>query len=143
MARPVKRHLMIGAVPELDETGLLVRMHEEDVPRGVKWGNYIHLSANNSHVTARVFSNAMAEIEKPRTHQISLNKHLKDRLGVQPGMTVDFYLSKASRLKAPYYLVRYHPMPARRRRVLLKTLGWAAVLAAIAAVVALYFLQWS
>lgn len=143
MARPVKRHLMIGAVPYLDETELLVRMHEEDVPRGVKWGRYIHMSANDSHITAKVFSNAMAEIEKPRMHQISLNKHLRDRLEVKPGTTVDFYLSKASRLKAPYYLIRYHPVPALRRRVLLKTLGWATILVAIVAVVALYFVQWS
>jgi hypothetical protein len=98
MARAVKRHLKVGATPHLDENKLIVRMHETDAPEGVKWGNYISLSANQNRIACKVLSNAMAEVKPPREHQISVNKHLKSKLHIKPGTTVDFYIKKASPL---------------------------------------------
>ena len=143
MARPVKRHLKIGATPHLDEEELIVRMHENDIPAGIRWGNYIRLSANKKHVACKLQSNAMAEIKAPRVHQISINKHLKNKLGVKPGATVDFYISKASFLKAPYYTMRYHPSSGARKRAFWKTFGTFTAVAIVVTLVVLYFLLWS
>lgn len=142
MARPVKRHLKIGATPHLDEGELFVRMHKDDVPKDMKWGNYIRLSANKSSITCKVLSNAMAEIKPPRAHQISINKHLKDILGVKPGTTANFYISKASSVKAPFYIMRYHPNKAVRRKVFWKTSGVIVVAIIVIVLVALYFQLW-
>jgi hypothetical protein len=142
MARAVKRHLKVGATPHLDENKLIVRMHETDAPEGVKWGNYISLSANQNRIACKVLSNAMAEVKPPREHQISVNKHLKSKLHIKPGTTVDFYIKKASPLRAPYFIMRYHPDGTVRKRTLLKVLGVAVVLALAATFAALYFLVW-
>ena len=117
-------------------------MHETDTPEGIKWGNYISLSANKRKITCKVLSNAMAEIRKPREHQISINKHLKSRLNIKSGATVDFYVKKASRLKTPYYVARYHPDKAVRRVTFWKMFGVSILLAAVTTIVALYFLLW-
>jgi hypothetical protein len=143
MARAVKRHLKIGAVPHLDETELLVRMHESDLPQGMKWGKWIHIRAFDDHITAKVYSNAMVEIKQPRAHQISVNKYLRDKLGVRPGVTVDFYLRKASPLKKPYYMARYHPTPGIRRKAQLRLLSAAVLVVAAAIIAAMYFVFWS
>ncbi len=143
MARSVKRHLKVGGVPQIDETELRIRMHDSDIPQGAKWGKWIHLRAYDDHITARVYSNAMAEIQQPRAHQISINKHLRDKLGLKPGATVDFYVKKASGLKAPYYTARYHPTASVRRKALLQILGVVVPLVAAAVIAALYFLVWT
>lgn len=143
MARPVKRHLKIGATPHLDENELFVRMHDDDIPKGVVWGRYIHVSTNNKRISCRVLSNAMAEIKAPRAHQISINKHLRDILEVKQGTNANFYVSKASRLKVPYYKIRYHPDAVVRRRVLLKTFGIIVLVLIVITIVSLYFSMWA
>ena len=140
MARAVKRHFKIGATPHLDENELIVRMHESDRPEGTKWGNYISLSANKKRITCKLHSNAMAEIKQPRTNQISINKHLKSRLDIKAGTTVAFYMKRASSLKAPYYIMRYHPDRGRRRGAFRRILGVVVIMAAAIALTASYFL---
>lgn len=142
MARPVKRHLKVGATPHLDEERLFIRMHEDDVPEGIKWGNYVRVSTNEACVAGKILSNAMAEIKQPRIHQISLNRHLKEILGVKPGATADFYISKAAFWKAPYYTIRYHPSSAVRKRTLWRTFGVITAVVAVIVVAVLYFALW-
>ena len=140
MAQAVKRHLKVGATPHLDENVLIVRMHESDMPEGIKWGNYISLSANKKRIACKLYNNAMAEIKEPRAHQISINKHLKSRLDIKAGTTVAFYMKRASPLKASYYAMRYHPDQGRRRRAFRKILGVVVIMAAAIAFTASYFL---
>ncbi len=118
-------------------------MHEDDIPKGIKWGRYIHLSTNDNRVTCKVLSNAMAEIKPPRAHQISINKHLKDILGVKQGTTGNFYISKASFWKRSLYIIRYHPDAAVRRRAFWKTSGVFAAVIIVITLAALYFTVWS
>lgn len=142
MRKPVKRHLVVGATPHLDEDWLIIRMHENDLPQGLKFGKYIRVKLGNKTVVAKLRSNAMAEIKEPRVHQISLNKRLKQILAVKTGVTGDFYLSKATSLKAPYYTVRYHPSSSARKRVIWRTLGIVVLFIAIITLAILYFLMW-
>jgi len=95
MARPIKRHLKVGGAPEDDEGMLVVRMHPEDLPRGIKWNRYIHLSAKNAKITCRVRNNERAEVPHPRIHQININKKLRERLGIRSGTVYDSFLCSA------------------------------------------------
>ena len=115
MSKPVKRHLKVGNSPEGDEGVLVIRMHPDDIPRGVKWNNYIHLLVRDARVTCRVRNNEVTEVPQPRTHQININKDLREALGLQSGKVYDFYLKKAPFWKAPSYVVRYHPNRSARR----------------------------
>ncbi len=142
MGKPVKRHLTIGATPHLDEDWLIIRMHESDLPQGIKFGNYLRVTLGNKTVVGKLRNNAMAEIKEPRVHQISLNKRLKQILAVKAGVTGDFYLSKATSLKVPYYTLRYHPSSSARKRVIWRTLGVVALFVTIVTLAILYYLMW-
>ena len=139
MSRTIKRHLKVGDVPEFDEDFLIVRMHSEDMPKGIKWNNYIHLSTNNAKIACKVRTSDMAEISHPRIHKISINRKLRETLGIKSGLTYDFYIQKALFLKAPYFIIKYHPDRAAKRRTIIK-LAVASVLV-IAAIIglSLYF----
>ena len=142
MKQQVKRHLKIGATPHLDEEWLIIRMHEINLPQGLNFGDYIRVTINNKCVVGRLSSNAMAEIKHPREHQISLNKHLRQILGIKPGITGDFYVSKATSLKAPFYTIRYHPSSTARKKALWQTIGVISTLITVILLLVLYFLMW-
>ena len=140
MARPIKRHLKVGGAPEDDEGILVVRMHPEDLPKGIKWNRYIHLSARDAKITCRVRNNELAEVPHPRVHQININRNLRDLLRVKSGTVYDFYVSKAPFWKAPSYVILYHPSGRARRKMLLKILGAIALALAVAGGAVYYFL---
>ena len=139
MPKPIKRHLKVGRAPEYDNDILIVRMHAEDLPKGIKWNNYIHLAANDSTVTSRVRTNQMAEISEPRIHQININRTLRDNLGIRSGRLYDFYVRKAAFWKAPYYVIKYHPNRVVRRNTILKLCAAAIVALAVIGGVSYYF----
>ncbi len=138
----VKRHLKVGNSPEGDEGALVVRMHPDDLPKGMKWNSYVHLLVEDAKITCRVRNNELVEVPQPRIHQININKDLRDTLGIRSGKVYDFYVTKASLCKAPSYVIRYHPSRAARRYMLARVLG---VLGATAVIIGglLYFLLWS
>lgn len=140
MSQPIKRHLKVGGAPEDDEGSLIVRMHPDDLPKGIKWNRYIHLSARNAKITCRVRNNERAEIPHPRVHQININRNLRDLLRVKSGTVYDFYLSKASFWKAPSYVMLYHPNGIARRNMLLRILAATVVVLAVIGGVLYYFL---
>ena len=142
MSRPIKRHLKVGGSPQDDEGMLVVRMHPDDLPKGIKWNNYIHLSAKSSKISCRVRNNEMAEVPHPRVHQININRKLRDRLGIKSGTVYDFWVSKAPFWKAPSYVLRYHPNGAARRNMFLRILGAIAVVLAVIGGVSYYFLEY-
>jgi len=123
MAKPVKRHLKVGTSPEGDESELVIRMHPDDMPKGIRWNNYIHLLVRDARITCRVRNNEVTEVPQPRVHQININKDLREALGLQAGKVYDFYVRKASFWKAPAYVVRYHPSRSARRWTLAKALA--------------------
>lgn len=140
MAGLIKRHLKVGGAPEDDEGMLVVRMHPEDLPKGIKWNRYIHLSAKNAKISCRVRNNERAEVPHPRIHQININKKLRERLGIRSGTVYDFYVSKAPFWKAPSYVLRYHPSKTARRIMLLNILMATAVVLSVIGGVLYYFL---
>jgi len=140
MARPIKRHLKVGGAPQDDEGMLVVRMHPEDLPKGIKWNRYIHLSAKSAKITCKVRNNERAEVPHPRVHQININRKLRDRLRIKSGTVYNFYVSKAPFWKAPSYVMRYHPSRTAKQIMLLKILGATAVVLAVIGGVLYYFL---
>lgn len=142
MARFVKRHLKVGNSPEWDEGALMVRLHPDDLPKGIKWNSYVHLRIRGAKTTCRVRDNDMAEVPHPRVHQININRDLRDAMGLKVGKVYDCYLKKAPRWKAPLYVMRYHPMRSARRRMLARVLG-ALATTAVAVGLLLYFLTGS
>jgi len=140
MSRPIKRHLKVGGAPGDDEGRLVVRMHPDDLPKGIKWNRYIHLSARNAKITCRVRNNELAEVPHPRVHQININRNLRDLLRIKSGTVYDFYLGKAPFWKAPAYVMRYHPDGTARLNMLLRILGAIAVVLAVIGGVLYYFL---
>jgi hypothetical protein len=140
MAHTIKRHLKVGNAPVDDEDVLMVRMHPEDLPRGIKWNKYIHLLVKHEKLTCRVRNNEMAEIPHPRVHQININNKLRELLGIRTGTVYDFYVTNASSWKAPYYVLRYHPDSTARRNTLLKILGAVTVILAIVVGISYYLL---
>ncbi len=123
MSQPIKRHLKVGNAPQDDEGILLIRMHPDDLPKGIKWNSYIHLLVKDAKITCRVRNNELAEVPHPRIHQININRNLRDVLRIKSGKIYDFYITKASAWKAPSYVIRYHPNRTARRYTLFKVLG--------------------
>ncbi len=140
MSRPIKRHLKVGGAPEDDEGSLVVRMHPDDLPKGIKWNRYIHLSARDAKITCRVRNNELAEVPHPRVHQININRNLRDLLRVKSGSVYDFYLRKAPFWKAPSYVMLYHPSGIVRRNMVLRLLAATVVVLAVIGGVLYYFL---
>ena len=126
MSPIVKRYLSVRGAPEVDENELLVRMHPDDKPKGINWGNYIHLSTKRARVTCKLRSNEILELEHPRIHQLNINIHLRSILGIRAGTVSDFYISKASSWKAPSYIMQYHPNDVIRAHMRLKIYGAVA-----------------
>ncbi|UCC59536.1 MAG: hypothetical protein JSV02_07205 [Dehalococcoidia bacterium] len=139
MAHRIKKHLKVGNGPAVDEGSLTIRMHPEDLPRGIKWGRYIHLRVKNAKLTCKVRNNEMVEVPQPRLHQININNELMDFLGLKSGTIYDFYITKALSWMAPLYVLRYHPNQTTRRKMLLKIFGVVTVITAIAVGLAYYF----
>jgi hypothetical protein len=141
MTQTIKRHLKVGNAPEYDEGRLLIRMHRDDLPKGIKWNRYISLTVKNSTITCKVRNNELTEVPHPRVHQININKSLREVLRIRTNTVYDFYVSKAARWKGPFYVLKHHPSPAARRNTLLKLLGVAAFIIAVIGV-ALYYSIW-
>lgn len=139
MAHRIKRHLKVGNGPADDEGSLMVRMHPEDLPRGIKWNSYIHVLVKDIKLTCRVRNNELVEVPQPRVHQININNELRDFLGLKSGTVYDFYVTKAPSWVAPLYVLRYHPDQTARRNMLLKIFGAAIVIIAIAGGLSYYF----
>ena len=141
MSQPIKRHLRVGGAPEDDEGQLIVRMHPDDMPKGIRFNNYIHLSTKDARITCKVRNNELAEIPRPRVHQININRKLRERLRIKTGAVYNFYVSKALSWKTPSYVMRYHPNATARRNMRLKTFG---AIAGITAIIcwALYYVLW-
>ena len=139
MAHRIKRHLKVGNGPADDEGCLMVRMHPEDLPRGIKWNSYIHILVKDIKLTCKVRNNEMVEVPQPRLHQININNGLRDFLRLKSGTVYDFYVTRASRWMAPLYVLRYHPDQTARRNMLLKILGAAIVIIAVAGGLSYYF----
>jgi hypothetical protein len=131
MLHLVKRHLTVGNSPESDEGALMVRMHQDDLPKGTKWNNYVLLLVGDARIACRVRNNELVEVPHPRTHQININKDLRDVLQLKPGKVYDFYLKKASRWRAPLYVIRYHPSRKARRYMIAKVLATLVAAAGI------------
>ena len=140
MSKPVKRHLKVGTAPESDEDELLIRMHADDLPKGIKWNKYIHVFVQDSKISCRVRTNQVAEVQEPRIHQININRALREYLSIKSNKVYDFYLGKASRLKIPYYVLKYHPDRNKKRNMLLKMIGTSIFILAIIGGVLYYFL---
>jgi hypothetical protein len=140
MSKPIKRHLKVGGAPEDDEGTLIIRMHPDDLPKGIKWNRYIYLTVKDSKIACRVRNNELAEVPHPRVHQININKNLRNALKIKLGTVYDFYVSKASFWKAPSYIMRYHPDRTARRNTLLLILGAVAAVLIIIGGVLYYFL---
>ena len=141
MSKPIKRHLRVGGAPEDDESELVVRMHQDDLPKGIRWNSYIHLRAKATTITCRVRNNDLAEIPHPRVHQVNINRSLRGLLGIKSGAVYDFYVTKAPFWKAPSYVMQYHPSSTARRNMLLTVIG--AIVGVLAVVgLLLYFLVW-
>jgi hypothetical protein len=139
MAKPIKRHLKVGYAPADDEGALIIRMHPEDLPKGMKWTKYIHLLVNDERLTCRVRNNELVEVPQPRVHQININNRLRELLGIKSGTVYDFYVTKASSLKAPYYVLRYHPDRVARRNMVFKVCGAVTAICAIIGGTSYYF----
>jgi len=136
MAKPIKRHLRIGNAPAQDEGKLLVRMHRDDLPKGTKWNRYIHLTTKNTRITCKVRNNELVEVPHPRVHQLNINKHLRQILGIKTGSVYDFYVSKASFLRAPSYVLRFHPNKTVRQNMFTKiVLALVLILAMLGAAI--------
>ena len=142
MSQPIKRHLRVGGAPEYDEGKLVVRMHKDDLPKGIKWDSYIHLKAKDIKVTCKVRNNELAEVSHPRVHQININRDLRLLLKIKTNAVYDFYVTKASSWKAPSYVMQYHPKATARRNMRLKVFGTIAVVIAAAIAGALYYFLW-
>ncbi len=140
MSKLMKRHLKVGNSPEGDEGTLVIRMHPEDMPKGIRWNSYIHLLVRDGKITCRVRNNEMAEVPHPRIHQININKDLREVLGLQSGKVYDFYVRKASFWKAPAYVIRYHPSRSARRWMLARALAVLAAGIAVASGLLYYFI---
>jgi hypothetical protein len=143
MAKPIKRHLKVGTAPEDDEDTLIVRMHPDDLPKGIKWNRYIHLHVRDGKISCKVRNNELAEIPHPRIHQININRALRNVLGIKSGTIYDFYVSKALILKAPYYVLKYHPYRAARRNMLLKIFGVIITVCIVIGAILYYFLGYN
>jgi len=141
MSQPIKRHLRVGGAPQDDESKLLVRMHPDDVPKGMKFNRYIHLSTGNARITCMVRNNELAEIPHPRVHHININRKLRENLHIKSGAVYNFYVSKAPSWKAPLYIIRYHPRGSARRNMSFKLFGAFAFVIAIIGT-ALYYSLW-
>jgi len=139
MSKPIKRHLKVGRAPEYDNDILIVRMHGDDLPKGIKWNSYIHLAANDTKISCKVRTNQMAEIPEPRIHQININRKLRDDLGIKSGRLYDFYVRKAPFWKAPYYIIKCHPNRNDRRNMILKLCGVVIVALAVIGGASYYF----
>ena len=140
MSKPIKRHLKVGGAPEDDEDTLIIRMHPDDLPKGIKWNRYIHLDVKDSKIACRVRNNELAEVPHPRVHQININKKLRNVLKIKSGTVYDFYVSKASFWKAPAYVMKYHPDMTAKRNMLLKIIGTVAAILIVIGGVLYYFL---
>ena len=140
MSKPIKRHLKVGGAPEDDEGTLIVRMHPDDLPKGIKWNRYIYLSVKDSKIACRVRNNELAEVPHPRVHQININKKLRNVLKIKSGTVYDFYVSKASVWKAPSYVMKFHPNSTARRNMLLRIIGAIAAIMIVIGGVLYYFL---
>ena len=142
MSQPIKRHLKVGAAPEYDEGKLIVRMHRDDLPGGIRWNRYVNLTVKNSTVTCKVRNNELTEVPHPRAHQINVNRSLRELLSIRTNTVYDFYVTKAPRWRGPLYVVKYHPSPAARRKTLLGLIGIAVLMAAVVGGVVYYFVQY-
>lgn len=141
MSQVFKRYLKVGGAPKADENELIVRIHPDDKPKGINWGDYIHLSTNRARITCKLRSNELREVEHPRIHQININRGLRNILGIRTGTVYNFYISKASSWKAPSYIMHYHPKSTVRRNMRLKIYGAIAGIIVIIGVY-LYALIW-
>ncbi|MDY6892788.1 MAG: hypothetical protein SVO26_03610 [Chloroflexota bacterium] len=142
MPQPIKRHLRVGGAPEYDEGELVIRMHKDDLPKGIQWDDYIHLNVRDIKLTCKVRTNELAEVPQPRVHQVNINRALRQFLKIKTNSVYDFYVTKACSWKSPSYVMQYHPKATARRNMRLKVFGIIAVIIAAAAGVASFYFLW-
>jgi hypothetical protein len=117
-----------------DYDRLVVRLHEDDKPEGIKWGQYIDISLDEKHwVTAKLEPSGLTGMGKIYIHHLlrgTLNRITARKSTGMVGTLCYFYIRKAPSWKEPFYIINYHPNTSVRTRTRLK-LYWGLVKTAV------------
>jgi hypothetical protein len=129
-----------------DYARLVVRIHNDDKPKGIRWYRYISIALDGKYwITSKVEpSGATGKVK------IYVNPHLRGLLNntavdgpiAQLGMPCSLYIRKTPAWKEALYIMRHHPDDTLRAKTLLEVcLAVIAVTAGIlVALLASFFL---
>jgi hypothetical protein len=113
---------------------LVVRIHEDDKPKQIKWGQYIGISLDEKHwVTSKVEPSGLTGKGKIYIHHLlrsTLNRDTTGNRTAAMGTPCYFYIRRAPSWKEPFYIMRHHPDSRARTQARLK-LYWALVKTAV------------
>jgi len=143
MPRSFLLFLRVMDASATDYDRLVVRLHNTDKPRKIRWGDYMGISADKKHwITAKVEPSGATGKGK-----IYMNTHLRgllnrEAVGVPTarlGMSYPLHVRRAPSWQEALYLMRYHPDDTVRAKMRLQVYV-AAIVATVGILVALLVL---
>ena len=120
-----------------DYDRLVVRIHQTDKPKDIKWGDYINISLDQFHWIACQLEQA----GENGVGKIYINPRLRGFLnrdvigGIRVEDPHDFYIKSAPFWKEPFYIMSYHPDDSLRAKTRVKIYGTIGATIIIVAVV--------
>ena len=127
MPRTNELFLRVRDAPVADYNKLAIRIHNNDKPQDINWGDHVNISLDRKNWLAC----KLIEAGDTGIGKMYINSHLRGILnrravgiqGVRLEVPCQFYIRKVSSWKEPFYIVHYHPNDAVRANMRLKIFG--------------------
>ena len=135
-------YLRVRDAPVDDYERLVVRLHRNDKPKDINWGEYISVSLDKFHWIACKLEQA----GESGVGKIYINAHLRGLIntnvigGIRVEDPHDFYIKRAPAWKEPFYIMSYHPDDSLRAKTRVKIYGTIATTIIVVAAVLAYTL---
>jgi hypothetical protein len=122
-------HLVVEPPHEREANELSVRIHKDNKPHYIRWGEWVTLTLADRDTHRKVACRVQGDSRlfgAVQYNHIRINKHHRNMLGVDPGKFRTFTMARAPSWCFFWYIYRYHPDDSRRAQVLFSMIGAAA-----------------
>jgi hypothetical protein len=121
-----REYLRVERPHEREANELSVRMHKDNKPDSIRWGEWVTLRVVNGDTDGKIVCKIQGDSRffgAVLYNHIRINKHHRNMLGVDAGEFHTFTIARAPSWCFFWYIYRYHPDDGKRAQVFFWMIG--------------------